>query len=275
MSARIITDTQGNISSPLAMYHHFSSIAKKYRKLRTTDTEPISLIVNKLINLNNIKAADVGCGAGRYDLLLYKSLGEKLQLTCLDVNPEMLTTLAKYLAKHKISNFSVKQSVAETLPFPDSALDCVCTFNAIHHFDLRLFLNESARVIKNGGNLFVYTRLREQNSKNIWGQYFPQFQEKETRLYTLDEMKQSIETVDGLAIESIVFFAYSRMAALEQLLERARSHHYSTFLMYSPEELGEALKGFSSNITSEFNDPQQVRWFDENIMFIVKKHGKR
>ena len=88
-------------------------------------------------------------------------------------------------------------------------------------------------------------------------------------------MKQSLEAVDSLAIESIVFFAYSRMAALQQLLERARSHHYSTFLMYSPEELGEALKEFSSNIANEFSDSQQIRWFDENIMFIVKKHDKR
>lgn len=250
---------------------HFSSIAKKYRNLRTTDSEPISLIVNKLVNLEHIEAADVGCGAGRYDLLLYKYLGDKLQLNCLDANPEMLKALSKYLAKHKISNFSVKHSVAETMPFPDSVLDCVCTFNAIHHFDLSRFLNESARVIKSGGYLFVYTRLREQNSRNIWGQYFPQFHEKETRLYSLDEMKQSIEAIYNLTIESIVFFAYSRMAALEQLLKRAQSHHYSTFFLYSPEELREALKGFSLNIKNEFDDPQQIRWFDENILFVVRK----
>jgi ubiquinone/menaquinone biosynthesis C-methylase UbiE len=256
-----------------AMDRHFSSIAKKYRSLRTTDSEPISLIVDKLKNLDHIEAVDVGCGAGRYDLLLYKHLGDKLWLTCLDANPEMLKNLAKYLAKHDIGNFSVKNSVAETMPFPDSVLDCVCTFNAIHHFDLSRFLSESARVMKSGGYFFIYTRLREQNSRNIWGQYFPQFQEKETRLYSLDEMKQSIEAAGNLAIESIVFFAYSRMAALEQLLERAMSHHYSTFLLYSPEELEEALKGFSSNIKNEFEDPRRVCWFDENILFIVKKRG--
>jgi ubiquinone/menaquinone biosynthesis C-methylase UbiE len=250
---------------------HFSRVAKKYRNLRTTDSEPISLIVDKLKNLDHIEAVDVGCGAGRYDLLFFKYLGDKLQLTCLDANAEMLKALTKYLAKHDISNFSVKQSVAETMPFPDSVLDCVCTFNAIHHFHLSSFINESARVIKKGGYLFVYTRLREQNSRNIWGRYFPQFHEKETRLYSLDEMRQSIEAVDNFTIESIVFFAYNRIAALEQLLTRARSHHYSTFLLYSPEELQEALKGFSLNIMNEFEDPQKVRWFDENILFIIRK----
>jgi ubiquinone/menaquinone biosynthesis C-methylase UbiE len=259
--------------NPLRKYftRHFSRVAKKYRNLRTTDSEPISLIVDKLKNLDHIEAVDVGCGAGRYDLLLYKYLGDKLRLTCLDANAEMLKSLAKYFTKHDISNFFVKHSAAETMPFPDSVLDCVCTFNAIHHFHLLRFLNESARVIKSGGYLFIYTRLREQNRKNIWGQYFPQFHEKETRLYSLDVMKQSIEAVDNLIFESIVFFAYSRLAALEQLLERARSHHYSTFLFYSPEELEEALKGFSVNIKNEFEDPQQIRWFDENILFIIRK----
>jgi ubiquinone/menaquinone biosynthesis C-methylase UbiE len=256
---------------PKVMGKHFSKVAKKYRNIRTTDSEPISLIVDKMKNLEHIEAVDVGCGAGRYDLLLYKHLGDKLRLTCLDANAEMLESLTEYLAKHDIDNFSVKQSVAETMPFSDNALDCICTFNAIHHFNLPRFLIESARVLKAGGYLFMYSRLREQNEKNIWGLYFPHFIEKETRLYSLDLVKQSIAAVDNLAFESIVFFAYSRSAALEELLERANSHHYSTFTLYSPEEMEEALKGFSLNIKDQFEDPQQVRWFDENILFIIRK----
>jgi ubiquinone/menaquinone biosynthesis C-methylase UbiE len=271
MSAQNLNEMEWEKPASKAMNKHFSKVAKKYRNLRATDSEPISVIVDKLENRDHIEAVDVGCGAGRYDLLLYKHLGDKLRLTCLDANAEMLKSLSKYLAKHDIDNFSVKQSVAETMPFADGVLDCVCTFNAVHHFDLPRFLIESARVLKAGGYLFIYSRLREQNEKNIWGLYFPQFQEKETRLYSLDAMKQSVAAVDDFNFESILFFAYSRMAALEQLLERARSHHYSTFSLYSPEELGEALKGFSSNIKNEFEDPQQVRWFDENVLFIIRK----
>ena len=253
------------------MDKHFSRVAKKYRNLRTTDSEPISIIVNKLSNLDHIEAVDVGCGAGRYDLLLFKYLGDKLRLTCLDTNAEMLKSLIKYLAKHDINNYAIKCSTAETMPLNDDSMDCVCTFNAVHHFSLAGFLSESARVMKSNGYLFIYTRLREQNERNIWGRYFPQFHEKETRLYTLDVMKQSIEATDNLAIESIAFFAYNRLAALEQLLGRAQSHHYSTFSMYSPEELKEAIKGFSLNIKNEFKDSGQIRWFDENILLIVKK----
>jgi ubiquinone/menaquinone biosynthesis C-methylase UbiE len=258
---------------PNAMDTHFSKIAKKYRQLRTTDSEPVSVIIDKIKNLNRIEAVDVGCGAGRYDLLLFKHLGEKLNLTCLDANAEMLKSLEKYLKKQDIRNFSATQSLAENMPFHNSSLDCVCTFNAVHHFSLPDFLAESARVVKSGGYIFIYTRLREQNEKNIWGLYFPGFNEKETRLYTMDMLKESIAKADGIAIESIVFFAYSRSAALEELLERAESHHYSTFSLYSPAELKEALKGFSFNISSEFEDSNRVCWFDENILFIIKKES--
>jgi len=256
---------------PKVINQHFSRIAKKYRNLRTTDTEPLSVIVNKLNTLEHIEAVDVRCGAGRYDMLLYRYLGDKLKLTCLDANADMLKNLSTYLTRQGARNFSTKCSTAETMPFSDNTLDCMFTFNAIHHFDLPRFLSESARVIRSGGYLFVYTRLREQNERNIWGLYFPRFNEKETRLYTLDAMKQSLETAGKFTIESIVFFAYNRLSALEQLSFRARSHHYSTFSLYSPEEMKEALSGFSMNIKDVFEDTQQVRWFDENVLFVIKK----
>ena len=260
---------------PKKMDRHFSKIAKKYRNLRTTDSEPVSVIVDKLKYLAHIEAVDVGCGDGRYDLLLYKHLGDSLNLTCLDANEEMLKNLSAYLTKNDIVNFSAKRSNAETMPFRDNCMDCIMTFNAVHHFDLPRFLKESSRVLKNKGYLFVYTRLKEQNERNIWGQHFPRFTEKETRLYSLDILKQSIDSVNSLAIESIVFFAYSRMAHLEQLLYRAGSHHYSTFSLYSPAELEEALKAFSIKIRDQFEDPEKVHWFDENVLFIIKKSGKQ
>jgi ubiquinone/menaquinone biosynthesis C-methylase UbiE len=253
---------------------HFSQIAKKYRKLRTTDSEPISVIVDKVNNLDHVEAVDVGCGDGRYDLLFFKKLGDKLNLTCLDANVEMLASLSDYLAKHDITNFSAMRSTAEAMPFNDSTLDCVFTFNAVHHFDLPRFLAESARVIKSGGYLFIYTRLREQNERNIWGRHFPLFNEKENRLYTLDIMKQSVEAVNSMRLESVVFFSYNRISALEQLIERARDHHYSTFARYSAAELEKALEGFSDNISNQFKDKNQVQWFDENVLFIIKIEEK-
>ncbi|MCH8191935.1 MAG: methyltransferase domain-containing protein, partial [Chloroflexi bacterium] len=59
------------------------------------------------------------------------------------------------------------------LPIRAETLDCVLTFNAIHDFPLPGFLQESHRVLKDGGYLFIYTRSRSQNQRTVWGRHFP------------------------------------------------------------------------------------------------------
>lgn len=260
-------------SIPKGIHQHFSRIAPKYRNFRITDPEPVVFIAKELEKLVSIKAVDVGCGAGRYDLLLCRYIGGKLHLACADNNSNMLEALDEYLIKHGISNFISVHSKAEDLPFPRNSLDCVCTFNAIHHFNLLEFLHESARILKSGGYLFIYTRLRGQNMVNIWGRHFPKFHQKETRLYTLYTLAQSVAAVPNLRINSIKYFKYGRTSSLVQLVERARAHHYSTFSLYSSEELEEAITAFRQKIRNEFEDVNHIHWHDENVLFIIRKEG--
>ena len=84
-------------------------------------------------------------------------------------------------------------------------------------------------------------------------------------------MTQSVAAVPNLHIMSIEYFKYGRTATLAQLLKRARSHHYSTFSLYSPEELEEAMAGFKQNIGNEFEDTKQIHWFDENVLLVIRK----
>jgi len=56
------------------MHSHFSRLASSYRQVRTTDVEPIPFIGETLKGLPEVKAADVGCGDGRYDILILLSL---------------------------------------------------------------------------------------------------------------------------------------------------------------------------------------------------------
>jgi len=149
-------------------------------------------------------------------------------------------------------------------------MDCVLTLNAIHHFDFVAFIEKSGKIIKKDGSIFIYTRLRSQNARNIWGQYFPLFSETETRLYELDEMKQWIQSVDSLKLETAKLFKYKRNATMEQLLEKARKRHYSTFSLYKEDELREALKTFQENTRRKFKDTTKIEWLDENILLILK-----
>ncbi len=250
---------------------HFSNVADKYRDLRTTDLEPILYITKTLEQLSRIEAADVGCGAGRYDLQLFKHLGDRLHLNCFDANGEMLSQLEKYLSGQGINNFKTKQSCAETLPLESNSLDCMFTFNAVHHFNLTWFLGEALRVLKSEGYLFIYTRLRNQNSRNIWGMNFPLFNEKETRLYELNEIQEIAGTVQALKLETVEYFKYERKSDVTRLIEQAENRHYSTFDLYTEEEFSKSLEQFKKNLNRQCEDLQNIEWLDENILLLLRK----
>ena len=255
----------------MKIHHHFSRIAHKYEDLRTTDQEPILFIKDKLQNPPKIEAADVGCGGGRYDIELFHHLGDKLWLTCIDCNKNMLDELIKNLKEYEIKNFKAIKAPADDLPLATNFLDCMFTFNAIHHFKLLDFLKEVSRVLRDNGYLFIYTRLRSQNKRNIWGRYFPKFNEKENRLYELNELEDILKKIPVLKLESIEHFKYNRITELEWLVTQAKNRHYSTFYLYDEKEFKEALKEFRENIVRHFKNLGRVTWDDENIMFVIRK----
>jgi len=161
--------------------------------------------------------------------------------------------------------------VERHLPLPSDHLDCVFTFNAVHHFDIMGFLSECSRVLRRKGFLFVYTRLRNQNSRTIWGRYFPLFCERETRLYETGELERYVSTTPRLRMEDVRLFEYQRSSSLGRLLELAENRHYSTFSLYSKKELQASLTEFELNIRRNFEDPDDVRWIDENVMLTVRR----
>jgi len=251
------------------MYDHFSTIASKYRAVRTTDTGPILYIKNRLDGKSGISIADVGCGDGRYSLELIKCFGDKCYLHCIDSNENMLKYLKDYLTEQNAMNFCVRPGDANKLPLENNSMDCIVTFNAIHHFDIQKFLGEVFGCIKENGYLFIYTRLRNQNSRNIWGKYFPLFNEMENRLFELDELKNHFQEAD-LKIHSSKVFGYSRTSSLERLVEQAKNKHYSTFEFYDG-KFGNYLDEFRKNIQRNYEDMDNVTWHDENILLEIRK----
>lgn len=256
------------------IHHHFSRIAHKYRVLRITDLEPILFIKKELQKLPKIKAADVGCGDGGCDAKLFQYLGDRLYLHCIDDNLKMLKQLEGYFDQHGIKNFQIREAPAKDLPIEDDSLDCIFTFNAIHHFKLLRFLKEASRVLKNNGYLFIYTRLRSQNSRNIWGKYFPLFNQKETRLYELNELKEILRKISKLKIQSVEYFKYKRVSNLDWLVKQAQNHHYSTFNLYTEKEFAQSFEKFKQNLQLHFRDLKNIEWFDENILLVIRKQER-
>ena len=172
------------------------------------------------------------------------------------------------------NNFKIRQSLDRQLPFGDASLDCLFTFNAVHHFTLPRFLKETERVLKDEGRLFIYTRLRSQNRRSIWGRHFPLFHQMETRLYEFEELKDHLRTVPNLELEETEYFRYERESGLSRLIERARNHHYSTFSLYSRSEFERCCEEFEKNLRSCSSDLKNIRWSDQNILLVARKGAK-
>lgn len=252
------------------MYHHFSEVAVSYNYIRTTDLEPVLYIRNKLGDRESIRAVDIGCGGGRYSLLLYRYL-PGLHLTCNDVNEAMVSETARYLKSHGVENFTTVQADIADLKLPSGSVDCVLTFNAIHHFDPVVFLNKAADVLCKSGYVFIYTRLKDQNARNIWGRFFPDFKNKEDRLYDLTAPGRWESRAHTVTLTSIESFRFRRTATLQQLVQQAECRHYSTFSRYPADEFEHALDQFKKNIKRNFADAGRIEWFDENVMIVFRK----
>lgn len=253
------------------IHNHFSSIATRYRNLRTTDPSPIRLIYQRVEPLTRIHGADVGCGTGRYSLKLSELIGPRLYLYCIDANREMLKQLSRTFRQHHIGNYEPIHCYGGCLPLRASSLDFISTFNAVHHFSLIDFLREAVRTLKADGRLYIYTRTREQNSRNIWGRYFPNFHRKETRLYEIDELRAVISGSQYMQLERVEYFKYPRVDSLENLAKKASGRHYSTFCLYSDEEFNQALAEFTRNLSIQFDDPNRIHWFDENVLCVLRR----
>jgi len=252
---------------------HFSQVAREYRRIRTTDSEPIDYIVSNLNGVKKLVGADIGCGAGRYSLMLCQALGKRFSLYCCDRSPDMLRELEKHMRSNGIQRFTVVNSSSEKIPLDNDTLGALFTFNAIHHFSPIGFFQECSRLLVGDGHLFVYTRLREQNSRNIWGKYFPGFHKRETRLYQQGEIEKELSKVSSLELNSVTKFHYQRSASLDRLVHMVKQRHYSTFSLFNDVELAEALSKFEDNIRNEFSDTTNIYWEDENIMYDISNHN--
>jgi ubiquinone/menaquinone biosynthesis C-methylase UbiE len=250
----------------ISTYQHFETVAPVYRQLRTTDEAPIRAIRSLLGAKVGLRVSDIGCGTGRYSQLLHDYLTPVAKMYCIDFNHAMLEQLRSELRPSERDNFQLIQGSATDLPLADGSLDVVTSFNAIHHFDLTDFLSEISRVLDKNGQAFLYTRLQDQNASNIWGRSFPQFCEKEGRLYTLPQLVECIERYFGPAHLSARPFFMRRQSSLDALIEQARGRHYSTFSLYTPDEFEDALDGFQRNIIREFPDLNAIQWTDSNTL---------
>jgi SAM-dependent methyltransferase len=155
-------------------------------------------------------------------------------------------------------------AAAEQLPLRTASLDLVTAFNCVHHFDLGRFLTAAARVLAPGGQLFIYTRTPQQNARTIWGRYFPGFTEHEQRLHSEAALRAAVKRTGGLKVVATQTFKHPRSSTAERLRAQAEGRHYSTFSLYTPQELRASIATFLARLPSP-----EVCWVDEHLLVVA------
>ena len=238
-----------------AAERHFESVAPRYEALRETDHDAVLLIRDRLPN-EPLVGVDVGAGTGRYTELLRRVLPERSWVLAADRSHAMLTSCG-------CQPGMALRCEAERLALADGSVDFVTAFNAVHHFDLGRFTGEVARVLRPGGDLFIYTRTPEQNARSIWGQAFPGFVSHESRLHDEATLVRSFGDLGAVETTS---FSFARYATAARLAERVRGGAYSTFRRYRPDELEAALERFLEHLGD-----RDVEWHDHNLLVHVHR----
>jgi ubiquinone/menaquinone biosynthesis C-methylase UbiE len=153
-------------SSPLedeSLTAYYSRMAKKYMQF------PVKRVFSRIkaLGIKNGFALDVGTGPGIFPLGIAASLPE-LKFLGIDLSPAMIET-ARANARERGLDERVHFQLgsAYALPLQDKSIDLVLCVHTMHHLqDPLAFMNEAARVLKQGGK-YVIVDLRRDAPKSL------------------------------------------------------------------------------------------------------------
>jgi SAM-dependent methyltransferase len=225
--------------------------------------------IRQLLPDRPVTGLDIGCGTGRYSRLLRGLLPDGSLLVASDVSSAMLAEFQAGSHGHAPGVVPLL-STAEELPLRTTSLDLVTAFNCVHHFDLGRFLTAVARVLRPDGQLFIYTRTPQQNARTIWGRYFPGFTEHEQRLHSEAAFRDAVRRTAGLKVVATQTFKHPRSSTVVRLRAQAEGRHYSTFSLYTPDELRASIATFLARLPSP-----AVSWVDEHPLVVVRGSRRR
>ncbi|MFI5034864.1 MAG: class I SAM-dependent methyltransferase [Acidimicrobiales bacterium] len=122
----------------------FGAVAELYDRYRPPPPEGLAEYLGPLRGLD---ALDVAAGTGLVTRYL-ESLGARV--TCVEPDPQMRAVLVRRSPAAR-----VRAGVAEDLPVDDASVDVALTSSAWHWFTQPNAAQEFARVLRDGGRLFI------------------------------------------------------------------------------------------------------------------------
>ncbi|MDD5464517.1 MAG: methyltransferase domain-containing protein [Candidatus Moranbacteria bacterium] len=119
--------------------------------------------------INDLAILDLGCGTGRNSNYL-ADLGN--DVCGLEISPTAIALAKKRAQDLNVSVKYTEQSIGEKYPFADSTFDLaldVTSSNALNEKEREIYLQETQRVLKNGGYFFVRALCKDgdKNAKQL------------------------------------------------------------------------------------------------------------
>ena len=261
-----------------ATNRHFGDVSSRYRSVRDADRAAVGLVSDALASAaaqaRPFRLLDVGTGTGRYLDMVSERLSSTLVTDLcpigLDRSPAMLGH-ARRMNGCAYPGASHLVGAVETLPFRAASCHAITSFNAVHHFDLARFASEASRVLTPSGLLVLYTRTAAQNRDTIWGRYFPEFAELETRLHTVSELQEALDATDAFTSVRVQTIPWRVTTSLSRLLEQVTAYHYSTFRFYSPDRFQTALDTFQRRLRDVFRNCSRITFSNDHLLVVAQR----
>ena len=271
------TTTKPNVRT-FSATHHFAGVARHYRGLRDLDGRTARRVGQMLADLARpnvqLRVLDGGAGTGRYTEAVVATVVADHGLGCTavacDANQRMLASTAAPPSDTE-GQMTRVVGLVEALPLRDGAFDAVLSFNAVHHFDLDGFLAAAAMVLRPEGLLTVYTRTPEQNRRTVWGELFPHFADRETRLLTQEDLQSAVASRAEFDLVTVEAVPWTLQTTAARLVTQATGRYYSTFGFYTPEEFQAALSTFEARLAEHYSDLSNVVWQNDHLLLVARR----
>ena len=116
----------------------------------------VKVVIDLLeIDDRTVDAVELGCGYGTFTLPVAGKISGILRT--FDIDPEMIARTRQRVLSARVPNImtELRDVFADGFGVPDASQDACLLFNILHCEEPLHLLREAARVLKNGGKLFV------------------------------------------------------------------------------------------------------------------------